>query len=272
MKVSRSGYYKWLKRKGILNRYQKDREILKALILKRWKTHKTNGYRNLAQQIRNETGWVFSDWLAHKVCKSMGIRSQARMPRYANPGQEHVNFPNIINGNWETNRPFEKVVTDTTILSNKYKSKELTMYIDIFNNEIISSSVSDNRQGHNTWGHMRALKKFIHEKSKRGYASVETILHSDQGAAYTSRAFHNAHKDYNIVRSMSRVGTPTDNPKIEALNGWIKDDLYIDYELYNSKTIEKKVNQYIQYFNKERLASSLQYKTPIQAKLESGFK
>ncbi len=27
---------------------------------------------------------------------------------------------------------------------------------------------------------------------------------------------------YNIIRSMSRIGTPTDNPIIESKNGWLK--------------------------------------------------
>lgn len=48
------------------------------------------------------------------------------------------------------------------------------------------------------------------------------VLHTDQGSVYSSRAFSNTHKDYNIIRSMSRVGIPTDNPIIEAINGWIK--------------------------------------------------
>jgi transposase InsO family protein len=67
------------------------------------------------------------------------------------------------------------------------------------------------------------------------------------------------------------VGTPTDNPIIEALNGWIKDDLYIDYNLYTTKDIKHTVDEYIYYFNNVRLASSLQYKTPIQLKIELGF-
>lgn len=271
MRVSRSGYYKWRKRKGTLNRYQQDRKTLKWLLQEKWNKHKTNGYRNLAEQIRIDTGWIFSDWLAHKVCKTMGIRSQARKPKYVNPGQEHKTYPNIVNGNWTVTRPFEKVVTDTTILSNKRTMKELTLYIDVYNNEVISKSVSENRQGHNIAGHMKALREFLSEKTKRGYASVETILHSDQGPAYTSRAFTNAHENYNIIRSMSRIGTPTDNPKIEAINGWMKDDLYIDFDLYNSKDIDKTMDEYINYYNNQRLASNLQYKTPIQVKLESGF-
>ena len=64
---------------------------------------------------------------------------------------------------------------------------------------------------------------------------LETTLHTDQGSIYSSAAFANAHKDYTIKRSMSRIATPTDNPKIEALNGWIKRELACDFSYYNSQ-------------------------------------
>jgi len=69
----------------------------------------------------------------------MKIRSLARKPKYVNLGQENLYYPNIIYGDWRTTRPFEKVVTDTTILKNKYTSKELTMYIDVYKNDMIDS-------------------------------------------------------------------------------------------------------------------------------------
>ena len=31
---------------------------------------------------------------------------------------------------------------------------------------------------------------------------------------------------------MSRAGTPTDNPIIESLNGWIKEELFLDFYYY----------------------------------------
>ncbi len=31
---------------------------------------------------------------------------------------------------------------------------------------------------------------------------------------------------YNIIRSMSRAGTPTDNAAMEAINGWVKAELF----------------------------------------------
>jgi len=271
MVVSRSGFYKWRKRKGILNRYQVNQETAKGLILEIHKKHKTHGYRNIAEQIRLATGWLISDWFIHRACQRNGIRSQARPPKWERPGSDHLQFPNIINGNWNTIRPFEKVVTDTTILKNKYITLEWTIFIDVFNNEIISYALSSYRGGHNFQGHMKALELFLQEKIKRGYTSVETILHSDQGSVYASRAFQNAHQHYNIIRSMSRAKTPRDNPIIEALNCWMKNELYIDFNLQNTKDIPKTIANYVEYFNHERLSYRLKYKTPIQVKSELGF-
>ena len=70
---------------------------------------------------------------------------------------------------------------------------------------------------------------------------------------------------------MSRAGTPTDNPVNESLNGWIKEELIIDFDLKHCEDIPKLIEQYIYYYNNERPAYSLQYKTPIQYKFESGF-
>lgn len=57
-------------------------------------------------------------------------------------------------------------------------------------------------------------------------------LHTDQGSVYSSAGFYQTHKNHtNIKRSMSRAGTPTDNPIIESLNGWIKEEMKIDFNL-----------------------------------------
>ena len=58
--VSRSGYYKWLKRKDTPNRYEQDRAILTELLQDAHEKHPSYGYHRLAQAVRNETGWLFS--------------------------------------------------------------------------------------------------------------------------------------------------------------------------------------------------------------------
>ena len=269
--LSRSGYYKWLKRKGTLNRYQNDRILLCNMIKEYHNNHKSWGYRHIAAEIRKDTGWIFSDNLCHKCCKTLKIRSKARKSPYKKPGEESIKYPNIIWNNWNTSRPFEKIVTDTTIFYNHNKQYDLTLYIDVFNNEIVAYDLADGKHGANPANHIKALKCLIKTKIKRGYKDLETIVHSDQGIIYSSMVFANTHKDYNIKRSMSRAGTPTDNPIIESLNGWIKEELVIDFNLYKTDDVHKTIKDYIKYYNNERLAYSLQYKSPVQYRTELSF-
>ena len=270
MNVSRSGYYKWLNRKEKINNYKKNRLALAEEIKNIHKHHSTYGYRAIAQNIRNKTGWIFSDNLCHKVCKTLQIRSKARKT-YIPCGKESTKYPNIINGNFNPTRPMEIVVTDSTIIHNKGKAYDWTLYVDVFNNEIVGSDIRLSKHGVGIPNHYSAYKDFLETKIKRGYKDLETIVHSDQGAIYSSTAFNKLHENYTIKRSMSRAGTPTDNPVIESLNGWIKNELYKDFKIYLAEDINVAINNYIKYFNTQRLAYSLNYKNPVQYRTEQGF-
>ena len=70
---------------------------------------------------------------------------------------------------------------------------------------------------------------------------------------------------------MSRVGTPTDNPIIESLNGWIKEEMRKDFNLCDVDNIPLFIENYVHYFNNERLSCKLNYKTPVQYRIEQGF-
>ena len=70
---------------------------------------------------------------------------------------------------------------------------------------------------------------------------------------------------------MSRAGTPTDNPVDKSLNGWIKEELFLDVDLGHSNNVEELIKEYVNYYNNERPAYSLKYKTPAQFISELGF-
>lgn len=97
----------------------------------------------------------------------------------------------------------------------------------MYKNEIIASSVTNKTGSSLPYYHF--LNVLI-EKTKK--QSCPVILHTDQSSVYSSSGFYQTHKYYiNIKRSMSRAGTPTDNPIIESLNGWIKERMKIDFNL-----------------------------------------
>lgn len=269
MGINRSGYYKWRARRGQLNRYEKDRELLTELLQTAHEKHPSYGYHRLAREVFEETGWVFSDHLAHQCCKNAGIRSQAKRYVYKRPGEENVTFPNEVRGRWNAAAPLEIVVSDMTEFKVDGTSWEWTILLDTFNNEILAHSVSSVRGSNKPYYHcLEVLKSLIDKKEEQ---TSQVVFHTDQGAIYSSRAFCQAHKDYNILRSMSRVGTPTDNPIIEALNGWMKAELFLDFGLASAKDVPELLNSYVEFFNFRRPAAALGYKSPVQYRTELGF-
>ena len=158
------------------------------------------------------------------------------------------------------------MVSDMTCFYQKGTRYEWTYMLDTFNNEIISYALTD-KYGDN----IPYYKCSEDLKGKLTDTKKPVILHTDQGSVYSSKAFKEAHNQFKITRSMSRVGTPTDNPIIEAFNGWIKDELKVDFDLKHMDNVFKLIDDYVLYFNNERPAYALNYKTPIQFKIEQGF-
>ena len=272
MKVSRSGYHKWLNNKDILNNYEIIRKDLGDLIKDIHKRKPSYGYHRINAIIRREVGLVVSDNLVHKVCKKLKIKSKAKHYKYKPTGEESIKFKNIISGDWYASRPFEKIVSDTTTIGFKGKAYDWTFYLDIFNNEIVGYDVRETMHGNGVLNHKKALENMLDNKIKRGYKDLETIVHTDQGAVYSSVSFNNMLNSYNITRSMSRSGTPTDNPVIESKNGWMKKEMHIDFDKNNYITVQKFIDDIVYDNNYFRPSYALKYKTPIEFKTQLGFK
>lgn len=269
MEANRSSYYKWKARQGKLNRYEKDRILLTELLEKAHINHPSHGYHRLAKDVFQETGWAISHHLAHQCCKVAGIKSKARKYHYHPPGDESMKFANEVKGHWDAAAPLQIIVSDMTMFKVGATSWEWTLLIDTFNNEILAHSVTSVAGSNKPYYHCLEVLKSLMDKREEQTSQV--VLHTDQGAVYSSQAFCQAHHDYNILRSMSRGGTPTDNPIIEALNGWIKDELFLDFGLAASIDVPALLNTYVDFFNNHRPAAALGYKSPVQYKSELGF-
>ena len=65
---------------------------------------------------------------------------------------------------------------------------------------------------------------------------------------------------------MSRAGKPTDNPVNESLNGWIKEELFIDFKIDDCRDREafcKVIERYVKYYNEQRPCYAIGYDTPV---------
>ena len=259
MGINRSSFYKWRDRQ----RKPSDKMIQREANIKLFKEYHdrypSHGYRWLNAKIKRDTGSVFSDAYAQRACHFCGIKSTSKRFRgYKAAGRECV-YPNMVLADIVITRPFQVIVSDMTMIKVNGRSYEITFYMDLFNNAIIAWAVSDTKGDRNTYINGRDEMIKIKEEA---YPDYDLILHTDQGSVYASKDFNKDLLLHNITRSMSRAGTPTDNGAMESINGWVKDELYLDFKINDSDNVEESIREYVDFFNNERPAYALGYKTP----------
>ena len=260
MDVNRSGFYKWRTRIYNPSERLKSRADNINLFRAYHETYPSHGYRWLNAKIKLDLGVIMSDVYAHKCCKYAGIVSMAKHYKYHKPGDDKKVYPNLLLAGLNINRPYECIVSDMTAfyLDNTYF--ELTLYMDLWNNEILAYSLSSQRGDRMTY--INGIKDII--EIKKEHTALEMILHTDQGSVYSSKSFNELLPAYNIIHSMSRAGTPTDNAAMESINGWIKAEIFADFHLTSKETVIQDIKEYIVFFNEKRPAYSLKYLTPKQ--------
>ena len=220
----------------------------------------SHGYRWLNAKIKLDKGILFSDPYAHKCCKIAGIKSVSKHYRYKKPGDPFRTYPNLLLVGVCITGPMECVVSDMTAFYVNGTYYELTLYMDLWNDELIAHALSSRRGDRMTY--LNGLQDVL--AFKKQYPEQKLILHSDQGSVYASKSYNELLPMYNITRSMSRAGTPTDNAAMESINGWIKTELFTDFHITSPENVPEQVSDYIRFFNEERPAYTLGYLTPKQ--------
>jgi len=262
-KVSRSGYYKWLNRKGTLNRYEKGQQELDYYVADVHSHYPSQGYRSIADTLLSQYGLAISDVSVLKSMQRLGLKGYVRRRKSPTPiGAEHNRFSNVLARNFHSDKPMQKLVTDVTCIKNRGKWYYLACYLDLFNNEIVDWELSD------VFNNMLVMKpaKRILEKAKSTGAPI--LLHSDQGVQYSSAGYCNLLKSYNTIQSMSRAGTPHDNAVIESFFGRFKDVMSSHFQYWKCDDIQKVVADTIYYFNYIRPVRKLKRKPPVQYRIE----
>ena len=94
------------------------------------------------------------------------------------------------------------------------------------------------------------------------------IFNTDQGSQYTTKAHVNILKKHDIKISMDGVGRATDNICIERFWRSIKyEELYLN-EYKNMKVLNRAIKKYMDSYNRKRLHSAIDYKTPNEVYYE----
>ena len=258
MSISRSGYYKWKAR--IANPCPRVKKRMGDIVLfeKYHAKYPSHGYRWLNAKIRLDEGKVMSDQYAHRCCKFAGIKSKSKHYAYKKAGEAKRIYPNAVMASMKIDGPLQCVVSDMTAFWADSRYWELTLYMDLWNNEIVGYGLSSRKGDRSTY--FEGLE-MVAEKLKK-IDGLGLILHTDQGSVYASKSFNELLPQYHITHSMSRAGTPTDNGAMESINGWAKIEMFVDFDLSHCEDVPSFVEKYIKFFDEERPSAALGYLTP----------
>ena len=128
----------------------------------------------------------------------------------------------------------------------------------MYNSEIISYGISR----HPTLEPiLKALDKAIEITSAN---KKERIFHSDQGWAYQIKQYTSRLEAEGITQSVSRKGNCLDNSPMENFFGILKQEIYYGKKFYSYEELKEAIEEYIDYYNKDRIKEKLGYLSPIE--------
>ena len=128
----------------------------------------------------------------------------------------------------------------------------------MYNGEIISYEISKQPTLKPI---LKALDKAIEITSIN---KEERVFHSDQGWAYQVKQYTSILETHGITQSMSRKGNCLDNSPMENFFGILKQEIYYGKKFYSYEELKEIIEEYMEYYNKERIKEKLGYLSPIE--------
>lgn len=146
--VSRSGYYKWLKRRAEKVQDTKDEGLL-PYIIKIFQDHRgTYGRKRIKLALKEEYDLRVNEKRISRIMRRYGLYCRIRKKRFRNQKQPHGTIPNVLNRHFKAIKPGKKFVIDITYIEVK-KGAQKWMYVcaikDLFNGEIACYSIGQSQ-------------------------------------------------------------------------------------------------------------------------------
>ncbi|PWU68328.1 IS3 family transposase [Gracilibacillus dipsosauri] len=257
--IPRSTYYYWVNQ---FDRPDKD-ATLKTLIQEIYDEHKGRyGYRRIRDELRNRRYQV-NHKKVQRIMKELGLKSLVRMKKYRSyKGKVGKVAPNILERNFNANKPNEKWVTDITEFKLFGEKLYLSPILDLYNGEIITYTIGS-RPTYSLVSDMLDLSL------ERLTGDESLSIHSDQGWHYQMKQYRHALKEQGITQSMSRKGNCYDNAVIENFFGIMKSEFLYLSEFESIDHFKQELEKYMDYYNNKRIKAKLKGMSPIKYRIHT---
>ena len=184
------------------------------------------------------------------------LLSVVRRKRFHYCSQHLHKYSNLLNREFNADKPNQKWVTDISYIKTEQGFLYLSIIRDLYDNSIVAYKTSKEQS-------IKLVLDTIKAAKAKEKVTVELQLHSDQGFQYTSQAYFNLTQSYGIKQSMSRRGNPYDNALAENFFSILKTECIHRVKLATYEEARLLINEYINFYNNYRIQTKTKL-TPLE--------
>ena len=264
MKVSKNAYYHWFNNKDIIVLKTATVHLKERVKIIFEQSREIYGSHRIQKMLERE-GFFYSRSYIGLLMKEMGLKSilKRKFVVTTDSNHSHLIAKNELNRDFYSFKLGEKWVSDITYIRVNDDWNYLTTIIDLADRKVVGWSLSEDMTTQNT-----VMKAWINARKNRNISN-NLIFHSDRGVQYASNKITSI-CDYNlkITQSMSRKGNCWDNAVAESFFKTIKYEWLYRFKFTSYKQLYESLDDYIYWYNTERLHSSLGYLSPLEMEIK----
>jgi putative transposase len=253
--VSRSGYYDWRKRKPSA-RDRANAKLLEAIKRIFERSRKTYGSPRIHAELKAQ-GKTCSRNRVARLMRKHGIRARRPRRRVRTTDSKHNRpvAPNLLDRQFEAERPNQKWVADISYIDTDEGWLYLATVMDLFSRRIVGWAMADHME-------TSLVEQALRMALLRRRPAAGLLHHSDRGSQYASKNYRALLATWNITVSMSRTGSCYDNAVMESFFGTLKTEWATGrYPTRNAARTD--IFEYIEvWYNRQRRHSTLGYLCP----------
>lgn len=258
LKVSKSGYYAWLRRPESKRRAEDKAlsELIKEI-------HKDSKGEYGSPKIHGELRRRGTNCGRKRVARLMrkdGLKAKTIRKFKATTNSDH-NLPvaeNLLNRDFTPDAPNKAWVADITYIWTNEGWLYLAVVIDLFSRAVVGWSMSERMT------RSLVIDAFALAVMRRN-PPPGLIHHSDRGSQYASNDFQALLDKHGAICSMSRKGNCWDNAPAESFFAVLKRAVVFHNQYQTRAEARQSIFDYIErFYNRKRIHSSLGYRTPFE--------
>jgi len=253
LKISRIGYYQWLK----ADKTEASVPIVAAIKRVFIESRKSYGSPRIYRQLKSEGISCGRNRIARYMQANNIVARKHK--KYKKPVSKQRIQPvaqNILNREFKVPEKNQVWASDVSYFWTQDGWIHLAIVMDLFSRKIIGWSMSDRIDKELT---KTALNMALNSRS----LNKQLMHHSDQGAEYSNKEYQSLLNDRSLCVSMSRKANCYDNAVVESFFKTIKTELTSRTKFRTKGDARSAIFEYIEvFYNRKRMHSTLGYVSP----------